>query len=302
MRLFRSLVLSGSAAALAGAVTCAAGSPPPAAAGPAHAVKAAAHTPSARFVTAARAALSRYLSHSHPAIELVRPGARASDGISKLRSFNWSGYADGSVHSGRVKRGTFTRVSGNWTVPAVSCGAEDQISSNWVGLDGLSDATVEQAGTVSWCYQDTAMYFTWFEMFPRALVEVHSALRAGDKISASVSHNGARYTLRLTDSTTPKASFVRRARCAARKCHDTSAEWIVERPAFTTTGIAPLANFASTGFARESQTHSRRTGKISGFRSVLKINMLDSRGVYTLATAGPLTGGNSFTDTWHNSY
>jgi hypothetical protein len=30
--------------------------------------------------------------------------------------------------------------------------------------------------------------------------------------------------------------------------------------------------------------------------------MIDSRRDYALATAGSLAGGNSFTDTWHNSY
>ena len=50
----------------------------------------------------------------------------------------------------------------------MTCNAEDQITSNWVGLDGFgnSPATVEQLGTISWCFQGTPTYFTWYEMFP----------------------------------------------------------------------------------------------------------------------------------------
>jgi Peptidase A4 family len=303
MRLLRYLLISGSAAAVAGALALSTGPATLTAAGPARAVHPAWHPPSARFLAAAQAALTRYLSHSHPSIELARPGTAVSNGLSRVGSYNWSGYADASLRRGSVSRGTFTRAAGRWTVPTVMCTPEDQISSNWVGLDGVTNTAVEQAGTVSWCYEGKAVYFSWFEMFPHPLVAVSHAVRPGDTISAAVSRRGTRYKLRLTDSSHPRAGFLRRSSCAARRCQDTSAEWIVERPAFLNTGVAPLADFTTTGFTAASQTHDGRTGKISGFRSVLKIKMFDSLARYLLSTAGALAGGGgTFTDTWHDSY
>jgi hypothetical protein len=299
MRLLRWLLISASSAAVAAALVFTAGSAVPTAAGPARTVHAVWH-PSARFLSQARAALVRYLSHSHPRVMLARPGVRVSNTTTKAQSFNWSGYADGSL-KGKTKAGTFTKVSGSWTVPAVTCTPEDRITSNWVGLDGLSDSTVEQDGTVSWCFENHAVYFSWYEMFPKSTVEVGKTVKAGDKISASVSRKGSAYTLKLTDSTHSANSFTKTASCKTSTCLDESAEWIVERPAFAT-GIVPLAQFTTTGFTAGSETANGKVGTIGSFSAVAELDMIDSTGSYQLATVSGLTGGKSFTDTWHNSY
>ncbi len=137
----------------------------------------------------------------------------------------------------------YTKVSASWKIPAAICTAEQRLSSVWVGLDGLqsSSNTLEQEGTTSFCFEGTAFYFTWFEMFPSATVEVGTAAAAGDLISASVTRSGTNYTLSLTDSTTTGNSFTQAETCALTKCLDNSAEWIVERPAYNI-GIVPLAH------------------------------------------------------------
>ncbi len=84
----------------------------------------------------------------------------------------------------------------------MTCSAEDQITSDWVGLDGFNSGTVEQLGTISWCFQGTPTYFTWYEMFPAGTIEVGTTLKPGDKIAASVTRTGTSYALKLTDSTT----------------------------------------------------------------------------------------------------
>ena len=136
MRLLRYLIVSGSAAAMAGAVTLT-GATATTVAAPARVHHAA---PSARFLSEARTALVKYLRHNHPQAMLVHTRhAHTVKNVTASGSFNWSGYADTAT-----KAQTFTKVSGSWTVPSVTCSAEDQIISDWVGLDGFTAGEVER--------------------------------------------------------------------------------------------------------------------------------------------------------------
>jgi hypothetical protein len=292
MHLPRYLIVSGSAAAMAGAVTLS-GATATSVAAPARA----SHAPSARFLAEARTALAHYLRHNHPQAMLVhKRHARAVRNVTASPSFNWSGYADTSG-----TRQAFTKVSGNWTTPSVTCNAEDQITSNWVGLDGFNSKTVEQLGTISWCFQKTPTYFTWYEMFPAGTVEVGTALKPGDKISASVTRTGTSYAFKLTDSTTSGNNISVTKTCSLTKCKDTSAEWISERPSFST-GIVPQAHYNAFKITNGSQTSSGHTGSIGAGPGVNSITMIDSTQTYNLSTVSTLTGGNSFSTTWKNSY
>jgi len=262
------------------------------------AVHPAAHRPSARFLTEARAALVQYLHDNHPTIMLVHPGqahATPSSGTTTATSYNWSGYADVAATTP-----AFTRVSGHWTTPAVTCSSEDTITSEWVGLDGFNSPTVEQDGTLDWCFEGTATYFTWYEMYPAGTVEVGTSLQPGDSITASVSRSGTTFALALTDFTHPSSSFVRFASCAVN-CLGTSVEWIAERPAFSI-GIAPLADYGSWTLSNASETFRGTPGNIASYPFTYKINMQDATGSYLLSHASGLTGGNKFTTTWLNSY
>jgi hypothetical protein len=284
-------VVAGSAVLAAGATatTAAAGS---------RVVRPAAQRPQARFLTEARDSLVSYLRDNHPQVELVHPGLAHSSpaGTSTAASFNWSGYADSAAISG-----TFTRVSGQWLTPKVTCTSEDTITSEWVGIDGWSDATVEQDGTLGWCFEGRPTYYTWYEMYPAGTVTVGTTLLPGDKITATVSRSGTAYKLALTDSTRPADSFTKTATCALTTCLDTSAEWVAERPAFSI-GVAPLADYASWKLSGGAETASGKAGTISSFATKYQTNMVDATDHYQLSSATALTGGSSFVTTWHNSY
>jgi hypothetical protein len=247
--------------------------------------------PSAAFLADSRQALVSYLQSYKP--QALHAGPTTTTTTS---SFNWSGYADAST-----TEGTFTKVSASWTTPSVKCTTEDMIVSNWVGLDGWDDSTVEQDGTLSWCYQDVPTYFTWYEMYPAGTIEVGTSLKPGDKISASVSRVGTSYTLALTDATTPANSFSEAATCAASTCLDTSAEWITERPAFSI-GIVPQANYKTFKMTNGAVTAAGVSGSISSYATTEQITMIDATSVYDLTTTSALTGGAAFTNTWKNSY
>ena len=259
----------------------------------------ASHTaqPSAKFITEARQALVGYLRHDHPGVMLTGAGHPVSNGVTAEGSYNWSGYADTSTTTQ-----FFTSVSGSWTTPSVSCTAEDQLTSDWVGLDGLTDGTVEQDGTIGWCFEGTPVYFTWYEMYPAGTVEVGTSLQPGDQSTASVTQSAGNYTLKLTDSTHSANSFTRTAKCATGTCLDESAEWISERPAFSV-GITPQAHYNAFTLSSGAQKHGTSTGKITYTGSTTyELTMIDATQSYNLNTVTTLTTGNKFSTTWQNSY
>jgi len=300
MRVVRYLLVSGSAAVVAGSLALATQATVTTAAAPGHGTS----QPSAHFLAQARAALVSYLSTNEsappfksgdPGTKTVNEYASALADTSAAGSFNWSGYAD------VAKAGnTFTKVSGQWKTPKVRCSREDQLTSEWVGIDGYDNATVEQDGTLSWCFEGEPTYFTWYEMYPAATIEVGNSLRPHDKIAASVTRTGTSYTLAVTDFTHPVNSFSVAKSCTT--CQNISVEWIAERPAFSI-GIAPLANYGTWALSSASQTAGAKTGTISGYPTYYKIDMVDATDTYPLSLASGLSSsGGTFLTHWTNSY
>jgi hypothetical protein len=260
---------------------------------------AASHQPSAAFLAQARTALIAYLRHNRGTMLSHTSGAAVNG--NSLQSWNWAGYADDGAP------GTFTHAAGGWTVPQVQCSAEDQIEASWVGLDGFTKTsnTVEQAGTTGWCYRGVATYYTWYEMYPSREYEVGKSVQPGDVIRTSVARSGANFTIVVTDSTRPSQGFTRKATCATTKCLGSSAEWIIERPAFNIIGVAPLANYGTWTLTAGVETAHGKAGTIgsyTGSTSPHKLTMMDATWAYVLTSVTSLTGNTTFTTTWHNSY
>jgi peptidase A4-like protein len=252
----------------------------------------------------ARASLVRYLSQTGPFVDLttkdgMKPAtpnlSAGPTGTAQDASFNWSGYADTSSTAN-----TFTAVSATWQEPVTLCTPEQRLASFWVGLDGYANGTVEQDGTLAYCFEGKAYYYTWWEMFPAGTVEVGATLRPGDLIHASVTRTGTSYTLAVTDYNDPSDSFSTSQTCTV--CTNTSAEWIAERPEFPI-GITPLTYFSDWGVSRASQTSDSVTGSIAAGPDATRITMIDATSTYPLAIASGLSrGGSAFTAHWLNSY
>jgi hypothetical protein len=300
MRALRSLIVSGSVAVVAGSLVLATQSAVTTAATPGHP----AGQPSARFLAQARAALVSYLSTGRqmppfrsggPASKTVNQPAAGPRNASASSSYNWSGYADVSTAAN-----TFTKVSGQWWTPPVKCTAEDQLTSEWVGIDGYNNPTYEQDGTLSWCFQGQPTYFTWYSIYPGATVEVGTSLHAGDRIAASVTRTGSSYKLAVTDISDHANSFSTTQKCTV--CKNTSVEWIAERPAYPI-GIAPLADYGSWTVSSASETAGGKTGTISTYPTNDAITMVDATGTYQLSVPSGLSaGGDAFYTRWLNSY
>jgi hypothetical protein len=246
---------------------------------------------------------TRHITRSVSVVERGRTAARTNP------EPTWSGY----VATGQ----TFGIVSGDFTVPTVTCAADaTTVSSQWVGIDGWGGPTVEQDGVEMDCNAGSPQYYAWYEMYGDPAVNGGYAVNLspqsypvspGDSITAGVSsptpndpNDPHRYTwyLSLYDST---AGWVFSATIAAPSpapAQDT-AEWIVERP--DTPGIALLSDFGTASFAGASASSAQSPigGPISDFpHRALKMTPAKT----ILATPSPLTDTSTesaFTVTWN---
>jgi Peptidase A4 family len=164
---------------------------------------------------------------------------------------NWSGYAE---------TGTFSGVSGTWTVPAVSATSSSTYSSAWIGVDGFNDDNLIQTGTEEDYYSGAAHYDAWWEILPAAETEISTRsypVTPGDRMSASI------YETSQTQTTGGGGGFLHRQTQTEHvwdiKIADTtkgwsfstsqgysgagsSAEWVMEAPEVGSR-IATLAHY-----------------------------------------------------------
>ena len=115
-------------------------------------------------------------------------------------------------------------------MPSVNCsktGSSDAFAYHWVGLDRLTNSTVEQDGVADFCVGGTPKYYSWYEIVPGPLTE-EFAVNPGDAITSSVTYSAStgKYTLKLTDQSTGQGFSLLEA-CAAT-CDNSSAEVITE--------------------------------------------------------------------------
>jgi hypothetical protein len=224
--------------------------------------------------------------------------------LSEKSSSNWSGYA------ASANAGTFTSVTGTWSVPTVICqpgGTEN--SSQWIGIDGDLSSTVEQDGTEADCVDGTPVYDAWYELYARhgspvddgyevELSPTQYPVSPGDVISAAVSVSGSTWTFTIADTTNPWSGGPFSTSVNWSAPMEESVEWIVERPEVGTS-LTDLADFGAVNFTGATATGALTTGGISAF-SFTPIEMVN--GSDLLSAPGALTAnGAAFTDTWYAS-
>jgi uncharacterized repeat protein (TIGR02543 family) len=213
---------------------------------------------------------------------------------------NWTGYIDTG--------GTFSAVSGNWVVPTVTC-TETAYSSQWVGIDGSGDGTVEQDGTEADCVGTTPVYDAWYEMFGDSNVdsgyEVELSpssypVAPGNVMRGSVSYASGTWTLAIADTTAGWSYSIPIATPSPPPAQ-LSAEWIMETPEVCnpTCGLEPLSDFGSVTFSNASVTSNGTVGTIAAnpFSARATVNGSD-----LLMIPGQLNdNGTSFAITWDAS-
>lgn len=164
-------------------------------------------------------------------------------------SNNWSGYA--------ATGGTFTAVSGTWTVPQYSASNSGGVDATWVGIGGVTSRDLIQAGT-----QEVAsgngltQYQAWIELLPQSSHPVPLAVHAGDSVSVSIDQQaGNTWQIAFTNHTTGQTYQT----SVQYTSSHSSAEWIEEAPSSGRGGILPLDNFGTVTFSDGAATRDGQT-------------------------------------------
>jgi hypothetical protein len=220
-------------------------------------------------------------------------------------SQNWAGWASFAGLPLLPQNGAVTYVKGEWTVPALTCTSADADSSVWVGIDGMTNNTVEQVGTEQSCRAGQAVYKAWWETYPSAKVPISVAVQPGNSIRGEVKYVGnSQFELALTNLSTGQSFRTTQASPGAARA---TAEWIVEAP--YQNGVLPLANFGTVTFKNARATINGQTGPILRDGGLLGIvtNLLKSQSFTmsglldpkaTVTSPSTSAGQDSFQVTW----
>jgi len=189
------------------------------------------------------------------------PGASTPPGtqpfpypVNQNTSHNWSGYA--------ATGGTYTAVSGTWSVPQFSPDGPAGIDAAWVGIGGVRSRDLIQAGTQETVTgSGSTQYEAWIEMLPRSSRSVPLQVHAGDSVTVSISEQAAdQWLIQFTNNTTGQTYQTTQQYASSHS----SADWVEEAPSGGRGGVLPLDNFGSIQFTEGSADKNGQTVTIAG--------------------------------------
>ena len=221
-------------------------------------------------------------------------------GSRSVLSQNWGGYA--AFTSPTLPQfGSVSGVRGEWRVPSVRPSTQDSYSATWVGIDGYSNDTVEQIGTMQGWFGGQANYYAWFSMYPGPSYELAGfPVHPKDYIRAEVNYVGGDvYELVIRNLTQNVYYVIPSSYTTVPGTQRASAEWIVEAPSDTT--ILPLAHFSPTPFFHCVATINKKSGRIDSHRWKNRRIIMVTEGKTVKAKPSTLSGsGKHFTVKWHH--
>ena len=212
-------------------------------------------------------------------------------------STNWSGYAVTPATGQQM-----SSIGADFNVPSLNCSKSPVGSSgyayvgHWVGLDGLSDSTVEQTGVDAYCTSSaTTGYYLWYEFYPLAPV-AFSGVSPGDAISVTVTYNSTanNYHTNVTDITTGGSVTATESCPSGSTCLNSSAEVISEDPGGAVAGGYNLADFGMENYtAARTETLSGESGSLAtnSYWTSSEIIMVDPSNVPMATPSGLYSRG-----------
>jgi hypothetical protein len=174
-----------------------------------------------------------------------------NSGTGQSTSRNWAGY----VATG----GSFTSVSGTWTVPSVSPSSGLSSDATWVGIGGVTSQDLIQGGTEDIVQDGQISRQAWIETLPSPSQAVPITPNAGDSITVSVAQQApGTWQLTLTDNTNGQSFQTSVAYASSLS----SADWIDEAP---TAGRQQLTldNFGSVALSGASTVDNGQSDTIA---------------------------------------
>jgi hypothetical protein len=205
----------------------------------------------------------------HPTSAAAPPSQRPVPSVPGIpdnqnTSHNWSGYA--------ATGGSYTAVSGTWTVPAFSPDGTFGIDAAWVGIGGVHSRDLIQAGTEQTVSgAGRTQYEAWIETLPQASRTVALSVHPGDSVSVSIAEQTTNNWLIQFQNNTTGQSY---QETVAYTSSHSSAEWVEEAPSAGRGGVLPLSNFGSIDFTNGTAVKDGQTVTIAsaGARPVTMIN------------------------------
>jgi hypothetical protein len=169
-------------------------------------------------------------------------------------SHNWSGYA--------AAGGTFTSVTGTWSVPQFTTDGPAGIDAAWVGIGGVRSRDLIQAGTQQTVSgSGRTQYEAWIELLPRASRPVPLQVHAGDSVTVSITETGTdQWHVHFSNNSTGAIFDTDQQYMSSHS----SAEWVEEAPSGGRGGVLPLDNFGSIQFSQGSAVKNGQAVTISG--------------------------------------
>jgi hypothetical protein len=167
-------------------------------------------------------------------------------------SRNWSGYA--------ATEGSFTAVSGTWTVPIQSGKNNFGADATWVGIGGVATKDLIQAGTQTTVTRNNQVtYEAFFEKLPDASQPLEVAVSGGDSVTVSVSQQTVgQWKISFKNNTNGQSKEITEVYDSSLS----SAEWIEEAPS-SPRRIVPLDNFGSVKFTNGTTVKDGQTLNIA---------------------------------------
>ena len=176
-------------------------------------------------------------------------------------SSNWSGY--------EATGGTFTSVSGTWTVPSVSA-TTTGADATWVGVGGIDTRDLIQAGTQATVQGGEIQYEAWIEMLPASSRQISLTVSPGDSVTVSITQqSGNNWAIDMKNNTTG-AHYGTTVQYASS---NSSAEWVQEAPS-AGRGTLPLDDFGTLSFTGATAVRDGKTMdlKALGAQAITMIN------------------------------
>lgn len=209
---------------------------------------------------------------------VTQPGSPATVTSS---SSNWSGYA--------ASGGTYTAVTGTWSVPNVSANASGA-DATWVGIGGLSSRDLIQAGTQAMVDGSGVTYSAWIEMLPQPSREVPLTVSAGDSVTVSIAQQtGNDWLIAMKNNTTGGTYNV----TVQYSSSNSSAEWVQEAPSVGR-GLVSLDQFGAVQFSKLSAVRDGKTMSLAAL-GAKAITMINGQGQAIAQPSTLSSDGSSFT-------
>jgi peptidase A4-like protein len=225
-----------------------------------------------------------------PNTQVITPGVGTPPGVTQpgtpasvtSSSSNWSGYA--------ASGGTFTSVTGTWTVPTVSPSASGA-DATWVGIGGLTTNDLLQAGTQAMVDgSGTVEYSSWIEMLPQSSRNVPLSVSAGDSVTVTITQqDGNDWLIAMKNNTTNGTYSV----TVQYSSSSSSAEWVQEAPSVGR-GLVTLDQFGTVQFSGATAVRDGKSMTASAL-GAKAITMINGQG-QAIAQPSTIAGdGSSFT-------